>query len=778
MMLSFRSIPSAHPGRKPGPSARRWPAWLCIIGVALGGLFGDEGASAQALQMRSGEHRGFTRLTIPIAPGNSWVLGRTADGYGVRLEAGSAAIDTSGVFARIARSRLADLRPAQDGVDLVLGCDCHAIAFQEAGLLVIDLRDGPPPAGARFETRLAGARELAPVGRVAFDWTRQVVRPSPEPADITVPGPDVPALALTSAISDGHARDLLARQFSRAVAQGLIRPETDWQRDMGPRTSAAETPAPSALDNLRIGAMTAIDRARGAEGSTVDREGAVCPSDALFDLAGWGGEGPLAAQIGAARRALLGEFDLPVPARVEALARLYLHAGFGAEARSLLDTLPLETPQAVTLHAIAGLIDEATPFGAQAAELGAHVGCDGAVALWAVLASPSLAQAGIVDRAAVRRAFADLPAHLRAHLGPALAQRFLDVSDLETAMALRNAIQPTAEPSAAVSVLDAGIELAKGRPDVASDIASAAAAGAGVGSAEAVIRMAEARIEGRLPLPADVVEDLITLAHEHRGTPMGTRLARLEAIALAEAGLYDAAFAVRDRLRAAQPSDGEAEAVSRQIVGRMVHGAPQQALLARLFTEDAWRDAGLGADDRRRLAERLLDAGFPQEALIALPELPADPAEALLAARAQMDLAAPAQALRVLAGHDGAGSDAMRGAALLAMGEPRAALAVFEAAGLDDEARGAAWQAGLWERAAADTPGPLADLLDRPQLAAAPVEAPVAPDPADATSQDIALPFGTTPEPGELSRANALLSEGAELRRLVAQLLEDYPPPQ
>ena len=131
-----------------------WALCLCVFGAA--------GASAQTLTMRSGEHATFTRLTLPLPPGQGWQLGRTDDGYGLRLPGSAATLATGGVFARIPRSRLAALRPAATGIDLLLACDCHAIGFEEGDLLVVDIRDGPPPPGARFEARLAGPVRPAP----------------------------------------------------------------------------------------------------------------------------------------------------------------------------------------------------------------------------------------------------------------------------------------------------------------------------------------------------------------------------------------------------------------------------------------------------------------------------------------------------------------------------------------------------------------------------------------------------------------------------------------
>ncbi|MBK5928554.1 hypothetical protein [Rhodobaculum claviforme] len=774
------------------PGARALVAGLAVAVVLAGP------AAAETLTMRSGEHRGFTRLTLPVPPEGGWVLGRVGDGYGLRLTGAGASVDTSAVFTRIRRDRLAEVRMTETGVDLVLGCDCHAVAFEERGLIVVDLRDGPPPEGARFEARLGPDRPEPPSLRPGFDWTQSVI-PSAGPVaqgPVATPqpssGPD---------FGTDPARDLLARQFSRAVAQGLIRADVGRAQTIEARLREATPPAAlppasaplvpaapegltaraqplDALDNLRIGATTGIDRARDASGrSGVNREGAACPPDSRFDLAAWGTETDLARQIAQRRQDLLGEFDQPDPARVLDLARLYLHAGFGAEARALLETLPPSSADAPVLLGIAALIDGPEPPSEGGSAFDAHVGCDGAVAMWAVLGAPDLARAGVIDRLAVRRAFAALPAHLRTHIGPRLAQRFLDLSDTDTALALRAAIAPTATRPAAVAVLDAELELAQGRPGAASDIAEAAADGGGPGSAEALATLVEARLAGGLSIPAEVVEDLVAVARENAGTALGLRLARLEGVALAQQGLFDAAFAVRDRLGADAASGPLAAAMSRDLLGRLAHTGSDAALMARVFAEAEWREGTLPPADRRRLAERLLEAGFPAEALAALPSDPSLAQDAFLAGRALLAIDAPGQALRVLAGHRDADAERLRGEALLALGEHGAAVTVFSEAGLQPEAHRAAWLGGLWQDAAQDAGDATAAMIARAG-AAMPV---IGADAVDASLlPPVVAPPGFAREAaseGELAQAAAMLVDGAELRRMVADLLSAYPPP-
>ena len=774
-----------------GPRRARCPSsgprlapWLqSTTALALVVLFaGAEPAAAQSLTMRSGQHATFTRLTLPVPASQSWQVGRTEDGYGLRLPTLDAPIDTAQVFARIPRNRLADLRPAPGGLDLVLGCsDCHANVFREGGLLVIDIRDGVPPPEARFEAPLVATAVAARPLQSGFDWTHRFAAPVTDASD-PGDGEQGPQPAPMLYAQAGPARDLLVRQFARAAAQGLIgagtggAPRRSLQPD-GPVQDSQEALAlaEAALRNLRIDAQTGLDRARqNGRRIGTDRDGHVCPSDHLFEITAWADERPLLQQLALRRDGLLGEFDRPIPEAVQALAQLYIHAGFGAEAVSLLTTLPV--PDADLLLDMARLLDEARPL--PNSPLSAHVGCDGPVALWAVLAADDLRAAGVIDREAVWLAFSALPLHLRRHIGPQLAERFLALGDVQTAQTIRSAMTRVdgGEADDRVVVLDAVLDLAQGRPEAASERAAPAAAGTAPSAAEAMAIMVEARIAAGQPILPGTVNDLIALAQTHRGTPLGDRLLRLEALALTDEGRFDAAFAVRDRLRARADGAEAAERLTLELVTRLSERAGEEAMLSRVFAEADWRGGRLPAAAQTQLAGRLLDAGFAEEALdVFARTAPAADEAALVQARAALALERPGQALQALAGRTGSEAMVLRAEALLAMGDHRTAARFFLDAGEEVDAQRAAWLGGNWAEVARDAAGEDQKLAARTQMPmplAAPAQV-ISPEP----DGGVGIVWPPAPSESALSEARALLEASAELRSLVSGALAVHPSP-
>ncbi len=69
-------------------------AFLIVWGAA---------AAAQTLQVRSGDHDGFTRLVIDIARGTQWTLGPGTDTYDsvIQFPENRFSFDTAEVFSRI-----------------------------------------------------------------------------------------------------------------------------------------------------------------------------------------------------------------------------------------------------------------------------------------------------------------------------------------------------------------------------------------------------------------------------------------------------------------------------------------------------------------------------------------------------------------------------------------------------------------------------------------------------------------------------------------------------
>ncbi|NBZ87319.1 hypothetical protein [Stagnihabitans tardus] len=217
---------------------------------------------AAPVVVTSGEHRDFTRVVLQFEGQPDWQFGRTLDGYAIRIPGARPDYDLARAFALIGKTRLATMGPDPATGDLALGiaCACHAIAFEfRPGIVVIDLRDGAPPAGSSFEEPLpplsapppaevpvaeASQAETTPgpdaealVG--GYDWTRL----SLEQLGISAGDPAAESLAEAAPAAPkpdlDHLRDSLVQELGMGATAGLIelapppRTETDLADPLG-----------------------------------------------------------------------------------------------------------------------------------------------------------------------------------------------------------------------------------------------------------------------------------------------------------------------------------------------------------------------------------------------------------------------------------------------------------------------------------------------------------------------------------------------------------------
>ncbi|TCM87067.1 hypothetical protein [Rhodovulum steppense] len=666
-------------------------------------------ALAQTVAIRSGEHADFSRLVFEFPADVSWTLGRGADGYLLRF--GNPALDFAlgGVFTLIPRTRLADIRQAEPGiVALAVPDGVHADAMLlRPGVLVLDLRTGPAPADSPFEASLVEPRPVEaarpavvparPRVRLPLDIGRMTPSPvigrflPPEPlAAVDPPDPRVES-----------ARSELMKQIGRAASQGLLqaaditpdRPPPSEARGREPEpepgSADAETPLAGLGDRPNIHVETSIDRGLGPQAARQDRSalGDPCYPDSYFDLAAWGeGQSP-GALIAEGRAALLNMRDATDPAGAEKLVRAYLALGFGTEVRAVIDTVRLDTPPAAVWREVGAIIDEG--IAENPALFDGQLSCPNRAALWATLARPKISSAAEVDEAAVIRSFSELPLHLRRHLGPILAERFLASGATEAATRVRNAVARAGDKtrSGDLTIVEARIDLSRGETETAEARIEEVLAQGGPATPEAVIVKIESLlISGQVP-EMDILRLAEALAYERRDTPQGMRLVELAIRGHATRGNFQTAFGMllhhglepredlaSDLLRALARDGNDADILREAFSGALT--VPTIALTpkARLAAADRLLDLGFapragqiiagippqGTDEERLVRARLaLAAGRPGEATQYLSGLETTQAERLRAeaARARGDLVEAAR-------HYGAAGDTARQAAL------------------------------------------------------------------------------------------------------------------
>ncbi|NDV02533.1 hypothetical protein [Pseudoroseicyclus tamaricis] len=706
--------------------------------------------AAQSVTMRSGEHPTFTRLVLAVPPGRDWRLGRSDEGYLLDLGRG-VSFDSSGVFERIPRDRLAALEDRGNGVlELELACEtCHATLFRwREDRLVLDIRDGPAPAGSPAERplTLAGTPPPPPVEEeeeAAPDATLPIVVPPAEEEEPLLPF--APAMTDPDMTRVAEMEADILQSLSRAATLGLIELQPGLE-DVPEPVLAPSDPPEDAPEGMVPGEPGVDFR------TSLDRDRAVAPPhdsclpDSYFDMASWvPEEAEFATEIGPRRVALTGEFDRVTPGAAEDLARGYLYYGFGAEAR---DALALDSDPSVehrVLTALAAIVDGLAP---PSGILNGQQGCNARVSLWAALAAGSVEGLGEEGRSAVMLAYRTLPPPLQGHLGARLAQLFIEAEDSYTAESLINLSRPAVTGDTPESRLTEtevtrvtdGPEAALAELDYLLDDSTTL-------NTETLLRAIELTLElGRVPGDREI-SLARALRFERRGTEDELRLADAEIRALTAAGRQEAALelAADDRHPLSYARRGE---LNDAAVASIAEAAEDSRFLEQAM---APLPHGLMAPTENAIAARLLSLGFPERA----EELLAGEASGA-SMRERRYLRAEAALLR--GDPDGvvtalAGMRDPRAQALIARAEAEAGdYAAALAAQAEPEAE-TLWRAGAWDQ--------LAGQAEDPLLAEA----------AAGALTPSALPEDTTPLAGRA----ALLAEAEETRAMVEELLGRFP---
>jgi len=552
--------------------------------------------------------------------------------------------------------------------------------------------------------------------------------------------------------------DVLSRQVGRGIAQGVVdaavasgppggrpapqgtaaepaRASVETQAQMPPPVAGTSDP----LDQIEIATALDIARARERRLDLPAGAQAACRDEALFDAAAWIGDPALPPDFGARRGMVVGEFDRVDPDALEAAVRYHVAFGFGAEARQLLGTFgtppPLPRDRVEVLAAMSHIVDGET--GAATAILANQLACRSRAAIWGALAVPSLPPAADYSATAILNGFEELPNELRRSLGPELANRFLQIGDMETVAALRRSvarIDPPDDPATDLArepgaLLDARVEAAEGRAlDAETRLADVARLD-GPLAPDAVAELMESQqTRGELPDDA-LVATAAALATELRGDARGARLRRAEILAHVARDDFDHARAELRRAAAEGQLDTDAVvAVVDAYVTALTARASDRAFLGRL-PPDAPELLGLGLSPapRRAAAERLVALGLPESALPFVDGLVADEGARVIAARAWLRLGEPGTALARVAGLAGDVPARVRAAAYDALGDPGTAARVLDDLGDSDAAIAAAWRAGDLARVASDPDAPRAGIAELARSEDPPVPASLAP---------------------------------------------------
>ena len=778
---------------------RWWVAVILLLVLPLQAL-------AQAARVTSGDHTDFTRIVVEFAGPVDWKMGRTADGYELRLPESGTQYDLTKAFDLIQKDRLASIfaDPQTGALRLGIACACFAIPFEfRPATVVIDIRNGPPPEGSSFEEPLDASSAMAVAETAAappmpqgdqprYDWT--VLAMPPQPEQHAMPSPDLVAAVQKPAATPMDLEPLrqsLIEQLSRGASAGIVDMAKPKRADPGSDQVDAN---PSVA--LRLGDQPNLTlRQKGEPDAPMTAEGAACFSDEQVDIASWSvaaagprvaemapaGEGdaahaekpaptaeghqaapttiepidhplekevPISMQFGPAMANLTGEFDRPDPVAVRRAVRFDLFVGFGAEARGLMRALPVHDEDQPIWESMARIIDEETD--PEPAFSGMEA-CDTGAALWAILADPKVLGVGQVQKSAILRAFSALPTHLRNHFGPVLVDRFLAMADFGTATALRDAVtRGNASAGPEIEMMQAAIDKASGSPGASVARLESVAKGSGPSSADALAALVQQRAELGQDVSYDQVRAIEEYAKERQGSEDHDKFQHALTLAYAASGDFDKAYANL-------ANSPDAAATLWQLLG---NSGPDSAVLNHATLDSGQKPPRAAKASASLMVDRMLRLGFADQAAQWLAA--ANDPPLLLAARVAVAQGAPQKGLDILGEQKSPPAIQVRLDALRQLGDDPAIAKLFADLGMTEDHWNAVSRMQDWQTLAADGPdvwkAAAATVADPPAMAA-----PAASD--------------AGPPKGPLAMGQALVNESATTRDAITALLASVKSP-
>ena len=761
---------------------------ICVSLVALS--CAAPALAAEGGPIRGGEHEGFSRVVLLVEPRTEWSL-ETIDGRATLFFPGKTLdFSTREVFERLPRTRIRDVDtetgPEGTTVSVELGCDCRvSTVFVSGQYLAVDVSDRDAP--------LAVLSEAEP--------------------DADAEDPEARRRREAGIVSS--AEDVLIQQIERAANQGLIglssgrdsedangmlrlpgdlgslaettppqppaRPQPIASAELPePEDALSDAPAPTdVFDHDQITAMTVFDRDGGRVAAELARQIAPpeCLPDDRLEIAAWSNGGSFAEQSGQLRRQLIGEFDAVDPDALVALVRLNIHFGMGAEAEALMQSFGYQGVQRALLTDMARVVDSrpASPYG----PLARNAACPGAHGLWLATSGAAPVFHSAEHFLTVHAAFAALPRHLRALIGPTLIIGLVEDGRISEARLIYDtAVRPGHLLSAEMGLAEARLVAAEGSPRAAIASLDALIEADAHNRLEVLMTLVSMALDKTLAIPDRTVTDLRGALTLHRDTPLEPRLRELLARALgARDELRDSVQEIRDA-KAKFPENPVFEAAAVEILAAADPARTGAAIYAdvMLSGSDLIPDKPDYDTARTDIAAHLLKIGLPQLAAdIAGPAAARIDSATLQVAEANLRLGRTNLVRLGLGGMTEPSAVALLARASAIDGDFATARSTLEAAGLPRAAQDYAWPAGDWpDVAGAEATDPdrvaMADYmasLGDPGSARLPAVAPEALSPPQAFVEP--LPRLDRPS---LDAARRLLATSAQLEDFVGGLLE------
>jgi hypothetical protein len=415
-----------------------------------------------------------------------------------------------------------------------------------------------------------------------------------------------------------------------------------------------------------------------------------CLPTSVSDITSWAESEDFSNEIGRLREGVAHASNMELDEKRLALAKGYLYFGFGAEAKETAALLDENHPSLPILTLIADTVDNGYARGSAA--ISDQLTCEGSVGFWAYLSGsdPNLDE-NTLNASSIMRYFSKLPAHLRHHLGPILAEHFRQANRPDLVESVFRLTEATGlVDSAELSLAKARHESDEGNLTDATEDRGLIVSSGSHAAVRALIDEVVQAFTYDLGFPPEKTRLLEGYMLEHRYGDLSADVLWATVVSHGLNSDFSAAFRVLSRQPGSPP-----DRVARDLLALLSKNGNDESFVNYAATELFSKSSFWASPSGISAANRMLSLGFPDVARSLLTQKSDVPHEndqrRMVRANSFLAEGSAREALREIIGASGGAANEIRAAAYEQLGDFSAASEIRRELGDAEEVSRIQW---------------------------------------------------------------------------------------
>lgn len=602
-----------------------------FIGLFVLFFFNTTLVLAEPAVIRSGEHGSFTRLVINSKNLGPWRLVGSKETYRIQFSSFNQGFDIDSIFSRIDRERVRKVTVQESEIELELACSCLVdVSSGGADLVIIDVSDNPSTPVTLPNQTTTNLKPSTLILPFSFERNAHIDRYFSE--DISQPfnflnvenkknstsnllpsverkPNDTEVIPITSALQEtliDNLQSQLQGGFGTASTRGILSANVELSEEqaIGPFSEYQNNTDFSSnfliRGNMNKSAFSQNDRAE--EHSSED-----CKPNSRMQISEWSDGRSFDQQLGDANLNLYTTLGKINPQGAAKLARIYLHFGFGVEAKQIMYSEPTLRQIFPELILIANILEYGSvEFSAFFEKRSA---CNGPLLFWSTFSKTKENSDLLEQKEEILLQLSTLPIHLRRILAPTISARFLKAGSSALAMSALQTLKRTEYTLNDDAELEEAIILrANDYPKKALEKVSNIQTNSYI-AAEALVQEIGLKLAAGLETDDKTFELINGYATEFEDTPVEIELQKVAILAMSQAGQFTQAFEKSEKIGLAAQSE-----VLTLVYKDLVSSASDTTFSEQVFKAIDRKFLGQDSYLNLQFSQRLFELGFYNEA--------------------------------------------------------------------------------------------------------------------------------------------------------------------